>query len=55
MNAKIKVNLANGTVLEVDKGSTLNDIAVQVANQYKYPIILGKIGSSLRELNYILK
>lgn len=54
MNEKVKVSLSNGTVLEMNRGSTLNDIAVQVADQYKYPIILGKIGASLRELSYRL-
>ncbi len=54
MNAKISVSLTNGTIIEMEQGSTLYDVSVQVEDQYKYPIILGKIGSSLRELNYVL-
>lgn len=51
---KIIVSLKDGTLLKVDKGTTLEDIKELVKDKYKVLIVAGKVNNALRELNYKL-
>ena len=50
MGECIKVQLKNGQVLEVDKGTTLQEIALKVQKDYTYPIMIAKIDNHFKEL-----
>ncbi len=42
----------NGKKYKVNKEITLEEIATQFKNDFKYPILLAKVGNQLKELNY---
>lgn len=50
MSETVKVHFKNGQEVEVLKGTSLRDLAQQMASQYAYPIMLGKIDNNLKEL-----
>lgn len=53
MNETIKVKVED-KVYEFFKGISLEEVAKSFQENYKYPIILAKVGKSLKELNYQL-
>lgn len=50
MSKGIKVRLKNGNVLNVDKGTTLQQLTTSVQAHYPYPIMLAKWDNHFREL-----
>lgn len=54
-NDIIKISLKGGTVLEVKKGITLEEIKEKVQSEYNALIVAAKINNNLKELNFILK
>nr|WP_302595362.1 nucleoside kinase [uncultured Cellulosilyticum sp.] len=48
---KVKVQFKSGEVLEVQKGTTLGEVADKMQSQYAYPIMLGEAGHNLKELS----
>ncbi len=53
MNETIKVKVQD-KIYEFFKGISLEEVAKSFQENYKYPIILAKVGKSLKELNYQL-
>ena len=51
MNETIEV-LVNNQKFPIPKGTTLEEISKSFSDTCRYPILLGKIGNRLRELNY---
>lgn len=50
MSEKIKVILKNGEEIWVEKGTTLQEVASKVQNQYPYPIMLAKLDHHFKDL-----
>lgn len=50
MNNKVTISFKNGKTVSLPKGTDVKDFAEQVADQYPYQIMLGKVGNSLKEL-----
>ena len=50
--AKVKIVFKNGKCLEIEKGITLYEVAHKVQQHYKYPIMAGQVGHSLKELSF---
>lgn len=53
MNETIEV-LVNDKKFQVPKGTTLEEISKNFNDTCRFPILLGKIGNRLRELNYVI-
>lgn len=50
-----KINIKiNGKEFQIDKGKSLNNIKELVQDEYKYEIILAKVGNEYKELNYVV-
>lgn len=50
MQNTIKVTFKDGYKIQVKKGITLEELAKKVATKYPFQIMLGKVGSNLKEL-----
>lgn len=53
MNETIEV-LVNNKKIQVPKGTTLEEISKSFSDTCRFPILLGKMGNRLRELNYVV-
>lgn len=50
MGEKVKVQIKDGQIIEVNKQVTLQEIAEQVQKDYPYPIMLAKVDNHFKEL-----
>lgn len=55
MGELINITLKNGYTLQIDAGSTLQNVADQVQDQYMYPIMLAKLDNHFKELQWVVK
>jgi len=51
---KIKVSLKGGTILEVDKGITLEELKNKVESEYNALIVAAKVNNNLKELKFTI-